>query len=425
MLKPVRLFDTIPTYENTSNAPTGTGQQPQYFARATQMHIQKMARYATDFFGAQVQGLNSDDPEEKNWYEIRAADVFSSLGIHSGSKQDDWKNIYFKRPDIDYIPPGTKFWFWNNVWLADNPSNIASVSGNALVRRCNAVWNSLDFYGNIVSEPFVLTNIATKANANTDNEFMQLADAYSDCIMQANEWALENLRENTRIVLGSGVYAVRGLADYIREFTEDSTSVRLLHFSVYYQEPVDTDDMSAQVANGLAFRWEIIADAPRTIQIGVPTTLIPTSIRNGEVVVSTDTQPISYLWESLDADIATVDNMGTVTAMTAGQVTIQCSLEQNQDIQARFVFEVTDTPSLSWASSVPEKIPQFTSATLLTNMAVSWNISGGTQNSFEVSQTETSLTIQCFYPSTTPLTITATSQTSNDTLSAVIELTVR
>lgn len=425
MLKPVRLFDTIPTYENTSNAPTGTGQQPQYFARATQMHIQKMARYATDFFGAQVQGLNSDDPEEKNWYEIRAADVFSSLGIHSGSKQDDWKNIYFKRPDIDYIPPGTKFWFWNNVWLADNPSNIASVSGNALVRRCNAVWNSLDFYGNIVSEPFVLTNIATKANANTDNEFMQLADAYSDCIMQANEWALENLRENTRIVLGSGVYAVRGLADYIREFTEDSTSVRLLHFSVYYQEPVDTDDMSAQVANGLAFRWEIIADAPRTIQIGVPTTLIPTSIRNGEVVVSTDTQPISYLWESLDADIATVDNMGTVTAMTAGQVTIQCSLEQNQDIQARFVFEVTDTPSLSWASSVPEKIPQFTSATLLTNMAVSWNISGGTQNSFEVSQTETSLTIQCFYPSTTPLTITATSQTSNDTLSAVIDLTVR
>lgn len=425
MLKPVRLFDTIPTYENTSNAPTGTGQQPQYFARATQMHIQKMARYATDFFGAQVQGLNSDDPEEKNWYEIRAADVFSSLGIHSGSKQDDWKNIYFKRPDIDYIPPGTKFWFWSNVWLADNPSNIASVSGNALVRRCNAVWNSLDFYGNIVSEPFVLTNIATKANANTDNEFMQLADAYSDCIMQANEWALENLRENTRIVLGSGVYAVRGLADYIREFTEDSTSVRLLHFSVYYQEPVDTDDMSAQVANGLAFRWEIIADAPRTIQIGVPTTLIPTSIRNGEVVVSTDTQPISYLWESLDADIATVDNMGTVTAMTAGQVTIQCSLEQNQDIQARFVFEVTDTPSLSWASSVPEKIPQFTSATLLTNMAVSWNISGGTQNSFEVSQTETSLTIQCFYPSTTPLTITATSQSSNDTLSAVIELTVR
>lgn len=425
MLKSVRLFDTIPTYEKTSNAPTGTGQQPQYFARATQMHIQKMARYATDFFGAQVQGLNSDDPEEKNWYEIRAADVFSSLGIHSGSKQDDWKNVYFKHPDIDYIPPGTKFWFWNNVWLADNPSNIASVSGNALVRRCNAVWNSLDFYGNIVSEPFVLTNIATKANANTDNEFMQLADAYSDCIMQANEWTLENLRENTRIVLGSGVYAVRGLADYIREFTEDSTSVRLLHFSVYYQEPVDTDDMSAQVANGLAFQWEIIADAPRTIQIGVPTTLIPTSIRNGEVVVSTDTQPISYLWESFNTDIATVDNTGTVTALTAGQVTIQCSLEQNQDIQARFVFEVTDTPSLSWASSVPEKIPQFTSATLLTNMVVSWNISGGTQNSFEVSQTETSLTIQCFYPSTTPLTITATSQSSNDTLSAVIELTVR
>ena len=161
---------------------------------------------------------------------------------------DDWKNVYFKRPDIDYVPLGTKFWFWKNVWLADNPSNTGSIAGNSLVRRCNAVWNSLDYYGNIVTEPFVMVNQATKANANTDTEFMKLADNYSDCIMQANPWTLAHLKENTRIALGTGIYAVSGLANYIREFTYENESVRLLYFSDYYHEPVETEDMTKLVA---------------------------------------------------------------------------------------------------------------------------------------------------------------------------------
>ena len=402
-----------------TNEPRGTGQMRQYMADPTRRHLEQMAKYATDYFAAEVQGLDPDKPCLKEWYEIRATDAFTSLGISSNSRMDDWKNVYFKRPEIDYVHPGVKFWFWNNTWLADNPSNIGSISGNALVRRCNVVWNSLDYYGNIVSEPFVLTNVATKANANTDTEFMKLLDAYSDCIMQANEWTLANLRENTRIVLGTGVYAVRGLSNYIREFTDDDTSVRLLYFSVFYQEPIETDDMENQVADGLAFSWEITGDVPRNMTVGQTATIVPASIRNGE----TPTQPVSYLWESTTPTIATVSDTGEVEAISVGQATIQCTLEQNPNISNTFTIDVQDAAVFGWASSVPDSLPQFTSVTLITTQDATWSVTGGVENAFDYTTTDNSITITCYYPVDIPIVVTATNGTS--TLTATIALTAR
>lgn len=402
-----------------SNAPTGTGEQKQYFADATRRQIRAMAKYATDFFAAQVQGLDTENPETESWYEIRVADAFSSLGTSQSSKQDEWKNVFFRSPAVDYIPPGTKFWFWNNVWLADNPSNIASVAGNALVRRCNTVWNSLDYYGNIVSEPFVIANIATKANANTDTEFMKLADAYSDCIMQANEWTLANLRENTRIVMGTGVYAVRGLANYIREFTNDANSVRLLHFSVYYQEPVETDDMVNQVADGLAFSWEITADVPRSMTVGQTATIVPSSLRNGEIPI----EIVGYEWESLTPEIASVSDMGEATTLATGQAQIKCVLAQNTSISTVFTISVQDAAAFDWASSVPTSLPQFNSVTLTVTQNATWTVTGGLPNSFDYTTTDTSITITCYYPVDAPIVVTATNGTA--TLSATIALVAR
>ena len=75
---------------------------------------------------------------------------------------------------------------------------------------------------------------ATRANANEYNIYEGLPDHYNSCIMQANPQTLGVLQENTRLVMGGAVYAVRGLSDYIREFTEDKDSVRLLYFSLYF-----------------------------------------------------------------------------------------------------------------------------------------------------------------------------------------------
>ena len=269
-----------PVIQRDSNTPSGTGLQHQYMADPAKQHLRSMAQYATDFFEAQVQGLEDDDAWKAGWYKIRTAAHFSSLNTSNMSHDDDWRVVYFERPDIDYIRPGTKFWFWNNCWLADNPANIASVSGNALVKRCNAVWNSLDYFGNIVSEPMVITRPNTMANANTDTETMKLADSYMDCIMQANPWTIQNLKNNTRMILGTSGFAVRGLSDYIREFTDQQDSVRVLRFSLYYQEPTERDDMKHQVADGLAFSWIVNVTGPRSIQAGEHVSLVPSSIRN-------------------------------------------------------------------------------------------------------------------------------------------------
>ena len=47
---------------NGTNSPPGTGQLYQYMAKATQAHVAEMARYASDFFSAQVEGLDPEKP---------------------------------------------------------------------------------------------------------------------------------------------------------------------------------------------------------------------------------------------------------------------------------------------------------------------------------------------------------------------------
>ena len=407
------------------NDPTGTGQQYQYMADAAKLHLREMAKYATNYFAAQVQGLETQDQTAIAWYEVRIADKFASPNISPTSKDDDWQVVYFKRPDINYIPPGTKFWFWDNTWLADNPSNIASVTGNALVKRCNAVWNALDYYGNIVSEPMSITKPTTTANANTDTEIMNLADSYMDCIMQANEWTLANLRNNTRMILGTSGFAVRGLSDYIREFTDQQDSVRILRFSLYYQEPLETDDMENQVAGGLAFSWQINVTGPKSMQSGQSAAFIADSLRNNEPVPSTQT--VTYQWASSNTEVATVDETGLVTAVTDGQVTITCTLAENTNIYTEVKLTVQAASSgLSWASELPENVPVYQSRSISATGEqgpVSWSFSGPDENAYTASTDGETATITCYYPSPIPLTVTVTD--SITTLTASISLTAR
>lgn len=417
---------TLRQTSKSGNAPSGTGQLYQYMSRATKAHVAEMARYASDFFAAQVEGLNPNDPTAINWYRIRASENFASLNMSNTSKNDDWRVVYFERPDIDYIQPGTKFWFWNNTWLADNPSNIASVTGNALVKRCNAVWNALDYYGNIISEPMAITKPTTTANANTDTEMMNLADSYIDCIMQANEWTLANLRNNTRMILGTSGFAVRGLSDYIREFTDQQDSVRILRFSLYYQEPLEIDDMENQVAGGLAFSWQITISGPQSMQAQQSATFTAESLRNNEPVPSTQT--VTYQWSSSNPEVATVDGTtGAVTALADGEATITCTLVENTNISSSVPLSVqAATSGLAWAFENPKNVPAYQSRSVSVMGAqgpVSWSFSGPEQNCYSVTTDGGEATIMCFYPSPIPLTVTVNDSVT--TLTAEIQLTGR
>lgn len=415
-----------PAAPRPSNEPTGTGLLHQYMGSVTRQFTEQMAQYATDFFEAQVEGLEDGKPWDVGWYKIRASAHFSSLNMSNTSHDDDWRVVYFERYDIEYIRPGTKFWFWNNTWLADNPANIAGVNASALVKRCNAVWNSLDFYGNIVSEPMVVTRPNTMANANSNTEVMKLEDSYMDCIMQANPWTLANLKNNTRMILGTSGFAVRGLSDYIREFTDQQDSVRMLRFTIYYQEPTERDDMKNQVADGLAFSWAINVTGAREVQAGGTTHLSPSSVRNGDTLA--DTVPVTYLWTSYSPEIATVDDDGNITGVAEGQAVIRCTLKENPNIFTDVVVSIleTATQGLHWGDELPGNIPAYQTRELSVEGAqgaVEWSFDGPDGSCYTAVPDGNRITITCFYPSPVPLTVTVTD--GADTLTAEIELTTR
>ena len=73
--------------------PGETGQLKSWMDDPARRMPEKMAPYATDFFGAQAQGLDPEDFWAEKWYEIRAADVFPSASVSDSSRHGDWKKI--------------------------------------------------------------------------------------------------------------------------------------------------------------------------------------------------------------------------------------------------------------------------------------------------------------------------------------------
>lgn len=398
--------------------PKETGQLRPWMDAPARRILEKMAPYATDFFGAEIQGLDPEDFWAVKWYEIRAADTFPSASISENSRQGDWKTITFRRRDIDYIPLGAKVWFWKNCWLAYNPDNIGGAYSTAVVRRCNRNWKRYDYYGNILSEPFVVERAATRANANEYNIYQGLPDHYNNCMMQYNPETM-GLKENDRIAMGQAVYAVRGLSDYILEFSTYESSVRLLYFSLYFQQPTERDDLVLGIADGKTFSWTISVDGPREIREGQTAQFTPTSLRCGQA----PDREVSYLWESLSPGLA-VTETGTVTAVSLGEGTVRCSLEQNPGIYTNIPISVTAWDALVWACTVPETLPVYRELTLTVESGkdVIWDFEGP-EGLYQAAVDGKSAALTAYFPSEKPLTVAVTDGES--ILTAEIKLTAR
>ena len=139
--------------------------QPECFAGATAMFRKARLRYASDFVEASVQfwrDLNKTAP----WKTVKLR--FANVVRPSSAIQrnfDDYKQVISDDPSIGYLRPGAKIRCMGSTWLVVNPDNISGGEGMAIIRRCNAVWNHLDYYGNIVSEPIIVEN--ARANCSS------------------------------------------------------------------------------------------------------------------------------------------------------------------------------------------------------------------------------------------------------------------
>ena len=421
------------TAARRTNAPKQySGRQKQYGGDAAALFYAERAKYATDFVDAQVQGLVPGDFYAWRGQKMRISDTIKQ-GASLTRKTDDQKEYLLADRGIDYIPEGAKIETMGSTWLATNPSNLSSVAGSGIMRRCNATWNHLDWYGRVRKEPILVEKQQAMATANDFQDVSLIMQGYFNIICQKNP-ETEELDQNSRLILGRRAFQITGYSDVTQEFTGEDESTHLLYFAARIQEPDETiDDLARRVAGGKTFSWEIRISGATVLRAGETAQMEAESIRCGEAVASGDEKhAVSYFWETSDETVARVDAGGLVTAVKAGNCTITARLAQNPEIESRITLSVADEKSgaeVRFLTEPPEMIGAYDAATLRAayyeggekkDDAVTWEISGASEDAYTAAVLGNQVTIQNWGGSETPLTVTA--KYGNASASASIRL---
>lgn len=392
--------------------------QPQYMQDETVAYAQQMGQYASNVFAADCQGLNPDNFFE--WKKVKLRSIRAAQAQTGSTMPGDWQRIYIISPaNYTYLPQGALLKYSDNTWIVFKDKNIAAVHGSAIVRRCNAVVNVLDWYGNIVHIPISYAKMETLGNAPHTTENTITAKNYIACICQLNEYT-EGFEENTRILLGKTAYAMRGIDDFTREFTDDPDSVHLLTFTIERVEVQPTDNVRLGVADYGGFLWEIAVSWNNSMMVGQTQALSVTSQRNNVAVEDSEDHPISYYFESSDESVLTVDDYGTVTAVGQGTASITVSLAQNPGITQAVEIEVPAAESayVAFTTTIPAKMHEYDAIAMSaayfengvpTQTEVQFSFSGPESGAYAVTPgDENSCVVTSYHASNRPLTIKAT-----------------
>lgn len=389
---------------------------------------QEYAKYASDYFeNVQAQGLNPDDFFAWEVVTMRMADLVKE----SASMQRQFENhkmVLLDKMRYSYVPRGAKFVNMGSTWLVTNPINISGSDGMCVVQRCNTTWNHLDWYGNVVKEPIVFETEILRANAPDPQYNMVIVKGYFNVKCQYNDDTAQ-INDNARMILGSSCYVVSGFSDFEHEFTGDYDSVHFLEFTIRKDEVDATiDDMANHVAGGLTFTWDTVVNGKPSMQVGDTEMFSVSSVRCGESVSDTPEHPITYMWESSDESIVTVDEYGNVTAVGEGTCTVRVVLEQNNTWHINYEITVVaagQTGPIGFAETIDNTLPAYSNTTLTVighpdGATIDWMFSGAHEKSYSTVINGDSCTVLCWAGSDTPLTVTATC--GNESVSAVIEL---
>lgn len=399
----------------------------EYFADPTQLHREQMLQYASDFFpGAMVQNWDRGGAWEN--VPLRMANVIKPTAAINRAL-DEYKMVVPEDPTINYLRPGTKIECMGSTWLVVNPDNISGGEGVAIVRQCKAVWNHLDYYGNVVSEPIILDlDIFGHANASApDTQTTQnISTGYYNITAQYNEFTRQ-INDNTRLILGSKAYQVTGYGDFVQEFTSDQSSVRLVSFAVRVLTSADdSDDMEKRVAGGKAFSWEGYISGPEEwgTEYGDAYYSVETT-RNGEKITPTIDNPYHYVWSVNDESVAEIAPIGNewarLTPIQNGTVTIAAALYQNPEIVfqkavrieaakdcIRFVKTAPTAPLEPFQSVELTVYDYDESGGVDPAVPINFSASGAAEGSYRMERIDVNtVSVTCIRYSPTPLTVTA------------------
>ena len=403
------------------------GLQKQYFTHPTQANAVDVGDLADNVFNTACQGVDG----AKDWYDFTPIQIRTTFAASSATGElqpDDWQRIYIIQPaGLTYIPIGSYMQYANNWWIVYKPNNMGLGIGQAVVRRCNAVINVLDYYGNVISIPMSYAKMGTLGNASHATENSITAKNYISCVCQLNKYS-KAFVENTRLLLGNMSYAMRGVNNFTREFTNKADSVHIITFTIEMTEPLPQDDFEHGVADGLAFKWLLSATADKSMNAGAIQTIAVKSIRNGESVVSTAENPITYVFTSSDTNVLTVDENGLVKAVGEGSATVTVTLAQNPDVAQTVDITVaavgegyvafTSTPLTALHSLEAAEISAawFENGTA-TDDVVTFSFSGADEDAYSADVRGNKATLTCYGLSDKPLVVTATREDSTAQMS--------
>ena len=364
MARTAAAITNRPQYPAKNRAYKDGSLQTQYFQNETAAYISEMGSIASNVYMADCQGLNSEDFFE--WRKVKLRSVRAAQAQTGSTMPGDWQRIFIVSPaNCTYLPQGAMLKYADNTWIVFKDKNISAIFGSAIVRRCNAVINLLDWYGNVVHLPISYAKMETLGNAPHTTENTITSKNYIACICQINEYS-EAFRENTRIILGKTAYAMRGLDDFTREFTDDPDSAHLLTFTIERTNLQSYDNTELGVADYYGLSWDIDLSCNGSMLMNTTQTITATSQRNGASADGDEAHPVSYIYESSDESVLTVDETGLVTAVGKGTASITVSLAQNPDVQRTVEIEVpaAEPEFVAFTSTIPAVIHEYTPLTV-------------------------------------------------------------
>lgn len=401
-----------------------------YFGDDTARFVAKYGKYASDYTACRVQGLDTEDFFA--WAEqlIRMPDA-RKKGNAIDRPIDSYKEFLMVDPRIEYVPEGAKMETMGSTWLVTNPANISSAVGSGIMRRCNATWNHLDWYGNVLKEPMVVENVKLNANANDFQETVLMMQGYFNIIIQRNP-ETEDLDVNSRLILGRMAYQITGYSDVSQEFTGEDESCRVLRFTARMTEPDrEKDDLVRRVANAYPFTWEINVGGRAAMSVGEKAAFTAVSLRNGVAADGDAQHPVGYVWKSSDEAVCQVDAAGRVTAVGEGSCTITAVLAQNEAYSGTYEVSVAQSVNgVHWETDPVERLEPYQSAELSavyirngqeTQDAVTWTYSGADEDAYTAEESGNTVTITCWVGSVTPLRVTAESNGQSVSTEIVLE----
>ena len=269
---------------------------------------------------------------QRDFKPIPMVRVDSVVNYNTGIQVGDDYKIFMFTPDFPIEPfYGMKFKWGRNYWLVINVDNLGSLVTSAEVRRCNNTLRFFDENANKIYEPCIIDQVSRFTNNNDTMTIVTgKAEQYVWC--QRNSRTVK-IKPNDRFLfgvpeqrIGFRLYA-GGLGNSLNTITGDDNSPTLTQFYIEeYEINYQEDDIENGFASAERYEYSIdISENNTYFDIGTTATLNAVVYRGKEVVNK------NVIWTSSDEDIISVNDK-TLTAISAGEVTLYATMEDNKNV---------------------------------------------------------------------------------------------